>query len=181
MTNEDDRARLRSYLVAQTEKYDLVDLWPRVVGQRLAFLQALDGVTEEQARWRPPTGEGEDAWSILEVTQHLAGWTDNVLGIVRGMSGGPPGEKLPVGHLDADDGKTLAQARRELTRASMRLAEAMSTDEATVDLGQTVEHALFGPLNARGWLLFQRIHDTDHVSQVERLKQTDGFPASPAR
>ncbi len=173
----DDRARLRGYLLNQAERYDAVDLWPRVLGQRLAFLDAIEGLTDEQAAWRPPQGEGEDAWSALEVTQHLTGWTDNVRGMVEAMAQGKEGTKLPPGHLDADPSKTLAEARRDLVRASMALAEFMARPGVDDDLSVEVEHVLFGPLNLRAWLLFQRIHDIDHVNQIAALKAMDGFPA----
>ena len=175
----EDRARMRGYLVGQAQKYDLVDLWPRIVGQRLAFLDAIEGLTDEQARWRPPSGEGEDAWSALEVTQHLVGWTRNVLEMVEAMARGTEGAKLPPGHLDADPSQTLAQARRDLVDVTMRLSALMARPD--LDAGEAVvEHAWFGPLGVRGWLLFQRIHDVDHVTQVGKLKAMDGFPRGDA-
>lgn len=173
----DERERVRGYLVGQAQRYDVVDLWPRILGQRLALIGELDGLSEEQARWRPPTGEGEDAWSVLEVTQHIASWTGNVLQVVDAMSAGrevPP--MPPVGHLAADPAKTLAEVRRDLVQSSMRLAEFMARPGVDANPDVQVDHALFGPLNLRGWLLFQRIHDVDHLGQVQRLKQMDGFP-----
>jgi hypothetical protein len=180
MTNppDDPFARVRGYLLSQTQKYDLVDLWPRVIAERLNYLQAIEDVTEEQARWRPGHGEGEDAWGILEITQHLTGWTRNVLDMLEAMTQGREGTKLPPGHLDADPSKSLAEARRELVEASMELTELMGRPGMDADLSMTVDHPFFGPLNVRGWALFQRVHDVDHVGQVKKLRAMDGFPAA---
>lgn len=177
----EELARVRSYLLAQSEKYDLVDLWPRIIGQRLAFIEALDGLTDAQARWRPPADpalapDAEEAWGVLEVAQHVAGWTENVLAIVRALEAGDGAvEKAPPGQLVFDPERPLAVVRRDLIAASMRLAAAM-VDAGRADPSVTVDHALFGPLNARAWLLFQRLHDTDHINQVNALRSDSGFP-----
>lgn len=178
MTNEDDRARIRGYIVSQAQKYDVVDLWPRVLAQRTAYLQAIEGMTQEQAAWRPPSGEGEAAWSALEVTQHMTQWTRNVIDMVEAMAAGREGTKLPVGSLDADLSQPMADARRALARASMDLGALIARPGIDADLSGEVSHPLFGALNIRGWLLFQRVHDIDHVNQVEALKAMDGFPAA---
>jgi len=179
--SEEDRARIRGYIASQTEKYDLVDLWPRVIAQRTAYLTAIEGLTQEQALWRPPLPEGktsadEEAWGILEVTEHLTTWTENVLGMAQAMSQGGTGEKLPVGYIEPDLDMPITEARRRLTDVSMQLSQFMASAEADANLDATVEHGLFGPLNIRGWVLFQRIHDVDHVNQVTALKTAEGFP-----
>ncbi|MCK9486416.1 MAG: DinB family protein [Dehalococcoidia bacterium] len=176
----EDRARVRSYLMGQAEKYDLVDIWPRVMGQRLALIEALDGVSDEQARWRPPSGEGEAAWSIVEVAQHIGQWTGHLLGVAEAMAAGRTIPSMPpVGHIEPDPEQTLAQVRRDLVQSSMRLAEFLGRPDAEANSLVEVEHGLFGPLNLRGWVLFQRVHDVDHVGQIQQLKAMDGFPAAP--
>jgi hypothetical protein len=175
---EEQWARVRGYLLSQTEKYDLVDLWPRVIAERLNYLQAIEGVTDAQAAWRPGHGEGEDAWSILEITQHITTWTRNVVAMLEAMSQGQEGSKLPPGYLDADLTKSLAQSRRELIEATMGLSVFMARPNADKDLSMTVEHPFFGPLTIRGWALFQRVHDVDHVAQVNTLKAMEQFPAA---
>lgn len=175
---EEQWARVRGYLLSQTEKYDLVDLWPRIVGERLNYLQAIDGVTAQQAVWRPGHGEGEDAWSILEITQHITTWARNVVAMLEAMSQGHEGTKLPPGYLEADLSRTLAESRRELIEATMALSAFMARPGADSDLSMTVDHPFFGPLTIRGWALFQRIHDVDHVSQVNTLKALEQFPAA---
>jgi hypothetical protein len=36
-------------------------------------------------------------------------------------------------------------------------------------LGETIEHRMFGPLNWRETLLFMRLHDLDHVGQLQKI------------
>lgn len=173
----DENERVRSYLLGQAEKYDVIDLWPRVVAQRSAFLQALEDVSEEQARWRPGGGEGEDAWGILEVSHHLLAWTRNVVDIIEATARSETVEKLPPGYLDAGDGATFAEVRRALIAESARFASLPTRLPEEPDLTTTIDHPRFGPLNCRAWFLFLRLHDGDHTRQVEALKETEGYPA----
>ena len=65
MTNgpaDAERERLHGYLMAQGEKYRWLELWPRVVGARVALLDALSSVNEEQAGFRA----AEDEWNIRD-------------------------------------------------------------------------------------------------------------------
>jgi hypothetical protein len=156
---------------------DFVDLWPEVMAQRAALLVALDGVTEEQVVWRPGTGDGEDAWSILEVAQHLLGWTWNIAGIIEATGNGRTERKLPPGYIEPRSDVTLAQVREELTRATMSFATAPERLPDPPDLDTTVEHGTFGPMNCRMWFAMACIHDGNHTRQIEALKHAEGFPA----
>ena len=65
---DEERERVRSYMLNQAEKYTWLELWPRVVAGRLEFLNAISRVTPEQAAFKPAA----DDWSIAEVAQHVA-------------------------------------------------------------------------------------------------------------
>jgi hypothetical protein len=45
------------------------------------------------------------------------------------------------------------------------------------DAQATAVHPWFGPLDYRGWFLFSRLHDGDHLQHVVAIKATDGYPA----
>ena len=179
--SEED-ARVRGYLVSQAERYDVLALWPRVIADRGAFLLALDRVTEEQARWRPSlaagggAGEGE-VWSILEVAQHALVWSRSVTAIVESLAAGRPAEAPPPGQLDPAVAATLEQARSALTAAAVHFAALPERLPVAADLAATAEHPQFGPLNYRAWFLFSRLHDGDHLRQVEVLKAAEGYPS----
>ena len=40
----------------------------------------------------------------------------------------------------------------------------------------TFDHPFFGPLNCKGWVAFQRLHDADHIGQIEQIKASAGYP-----
>ena len=176
MTTEDDRARVRGYLTSQAEKYGLLDLWPRIAAQRLAYLQEIDGLTDTQARSSPAPGE----WSVIDVTRHLVVWTGGVVDVCEALTQGAEQPVLKGGDLGDIEYPDLAEARRALITTSLRVGAFMAADESTLDLSRTRDQGLFGPLNVKTWLLFLRIHDTDHLGQVQALKQAPGFPPTLA-
>jgi hypothetical protein len=173
----DERDRVRSFLVGQAERYEPVDYWPRMMEQRVALLRLLDGLTPEQATWRPPPAGGEEQWSALDIAQHVRLWSDNIVDITHALLEGREGRKLPSGYIERDPDATLASARRDLIEATQRLGEALLNAAGAVDPTLTVEHNWFGPLTARQWFVMARVHDTDHLRQLEGLKQMDGFPS----
>src|SRR5262245_52569924 len=119
---EDQRAendRIRGYLVSQAERNDISGLWPRVIGDRTAFLLALDRVTEEQARWRAPNGSG---WNILEVAQHMLVWGQSVTQVIEALAVGSQADVPALGALEGSGADTLADARQALTEIAVRFA-----------------------------------------------------------
>jgi hypothetical protein len=174
MTANYDAIRERLHAESQL---DFVELWPQVLAGRAALLDALRGVSDVQARWRPPTGEGEEAWSTIEVAQHVISYTTNVGDVIEATGNGRTAPKLPPGHLDPDPDASLDDVRRTLTAASMRLVSIPERLPDPPDLATTVSHAAFGDLNCRGWFAFIRLHDGGHTAQIEALKQHEGFPA----
>ena len=173
----EDWAKVRSYILAQAEKYSPTQYWPRLMEQRSQLLQLLDGVTPEQAAWRPGVGEGEEAWSIVEIAQHVLQWTENIIQVNHAFLEDREATKLPSGYLDPDPDAVLEQVREELVESSHELGETLLYVANRADPRNTVEHSRFGPLNARQWFVLGRIHDTDHIRQIEGLKQAEGFPA----
>jgi len=170
-------AQVRGYIVAQAEKYAPSEYWPRLLEQRAKLLQLFEGVTPEQAAWRPPSGEGEEAWSIVEIAQHVLQWTENIIQVNHAFLEGREAQKLPSGFLDPDPQAVLAQVRNDLVESSHELGETLLYVAGRADPANTVEHSRFGPLNARQWFVLGRIHDMDHIRQIEGLKQAEGFPA----
>src|SRR6266851_1287860 len=80
----DEFARARSYLLTQGEKYDYVEMWPRVVSTRLQLLEALDGVGDAQAAFKP----SPDDWSIREVALHVLNGSRSVQQVVEALAAG---------------------------------------------------------------------------------------------
>lgn len=171
----EESARVRDYLVAQVKRYDLLALWPRVIAERTALLLAFDRVNDEQSRWRPPSPDGE--WNLLEIAQHAIVWARSVNEIIEALAAGRSAEALALGHLDRSVVANIDDARRALSVESVRLAALPGQLPAAANLEATAEHPRFGPLNYRAWFLFSRLHDGDHLQQVEMLKAADGYPS----
>ncbi|MGE3961228.1 MAG: DinB family protein [Dehalococcoidia bacterium] len=170
-------ARVRGYILAQADRYTPSQYWPRLVEQRAKLLQLFQEATPAQAAWRPPTGEGEEAWSIVEVAQHVLQWTENIIELNHAFLEGREGRKLPSGYLDPDPAAQLPAVLEQLVESSHELAETLLYVAGRADPAHTTEHPRFGELNARQWFILGRVHDMDHIRQIEGLKQMEGFPA----
>jgi|FLYL01.1.fsa_nt_gi hypothetical protein len=144
------------------------------------WARALDGVSEEQAGYRPAEGE----WCIKEAVAHCAYTDRSVNQDVARMAGVPPvtGEVQQVralglvpedlAALPIEDLRRELAALYEETRAlARRLAEGGK-------LEASAPHPLFGALNAKEWLAFHRVHAIDHIRQVEAIKASPGYPGA---
>jgi len=171
-----DMAEIRRSLLAAAESQDWLDAWPAVLGARVSLLQALAGLNEQQSRWRPPTGEGEAAWSAFELGLHVLAYSRNVLGIIEATAEGRTVPKDPMGTVAIEQHATFATVRRAVTAQSVLIAGLPERLTPAPNLEATVPHAVFGPLNCRGWFLFLRLHDMDHTRQIANLAQMPGIP-----
>jgi len=171
------REQVKEQLLADAAASDWWELWPRVAGARAALLRQFEGLSPEQATWRPPTGEGEAAWSAVEVARHVLAYSLNVLAIVEATARGETVTKDPLGTVDSGDALSLDELRPVLAGLSAGIAAVLFRLPPEPNLTVTVPHAFFGPLNSRAWFLFLSIHDGDHARQLEALRQHPGFPA----
>ena len=168
-----ESARVSSYLLAQGEKHNWLELWPRVVKGRLDFLDAIAGVSQEQAEFHPDSGD----WSIAEVAQHVLTSSQAVAGLIEALVDGRPGPSVDR----ADRARELASAslaelRRELLRESIAFSAIGARFPDDASLEPTAPHPFFGELHCRAWFLFQRVHDQDHARQVHAITQAAGYP-----
>lgn len=174
-TRSEEDERIRSYLVSQAERYDVLALWPRVVTDRGALLLSLDRVSDDQARWHPPSDL--DGWSILEVAQHMLLWGTSTTDIVEALARGDEVEVPDLGALDASDAASIADVRDALTKEAVRFASLPERLPGDQDLEAVAEHPQFGPLNYRAWFVLARLHDGDHLRQIDAIKGASGYPS----
>lgn len=87
-----------------------------------AVFEAIEGVTEKQAAWRPPG----DAHSIWELTLHVAGWANEVAQRLEGGEAGEPveGDWPPATGKWDDAIAKLREARTRLVTVTEKLSEA---------------------------------------------------------
>ena len=182
MTSEDGDAtrklseeeqRIRGYLIGQAEARDWIELWPRAMAERGALLQAIERVTDQQADWSP----GGDEWSIRQIIEHLLGVSRSTLRTIEDLAAGRPEEErepAPTSKVPA----SFARLVNHLVEHSVRLASLPERLPPATNLEMTSPHPNFGELNSRAWFLFNRIHDTDHRTQVEAIQGASGYPSA---
>ena len=88
---------------AQTLAWD--EIWLRMANARFALIDAIQGVTQEQADWTPGEMDSEDesTWSIGEVMRHVITASPNIAEIIAATANGetvvkgPPGQNHGAG------------------------------------------------------------------------------------
>jgi uncharacterized protein (TIGR03083 family) len=174
MVTEDARQRLVSYLGHQSSK-DVPVLVELVEEQRGRLLALLDGLSKEQVAFRP----APDQWSIADVLRHVIAGEEHVALIVESLARGVvPGGKRVIGRQTPEEGQPLAALVERLRAARADLLARIRGWPASPDLAATFGHPFFGPLNCKGWLAFQRLHDADHIGQLEQIKAAEGYPGA---
>lgn len=175
MAEQSGAERVRSYLLEQAEK-PFQDLRETVEAARRDLLLEVDDLTDDQAEFRPASGEGEAAWCILEVMRHvIQGIEGNALRI-RALGLGDPARGSTPGRLVGRASLNIDELVRDLKAANFALDHAIGSIEGKEKLDTTAPHAFFGDLNCRAWFLFQRIHDIDHTRQIQKLKADASYP-----
>jgi hypothetical protein len=177
MTRDEELQRVRSYLVSQAEKKTFDELRQAVEEARRGLLAELEGVSEEQARFKPG-GEGEEAWSIAEVLRHVIQSEEGVALRIRSLGLGDAARGSAAGRLVGRANATLAELRRDLEAARFALEHAVGSVAGLERLDTSAPHPFFGELNCRAWYLFQRVHDIDHTRQVQQVKAAPGYPSA---
>ena len=172
MVTEDARQRLVSYLGHQASK-DVPVLVELIEQQRATLLALVDGVSEEQAAFRP----APDQWSVADVLRHVIAAEEGVARIVESLACGvvPEGQRALGSHIP-DEAQPLAALIERLRATRADLLTRVRGWPASPDLAATLEHPFFGPLNCKGWVAFQRLHDADHIVQLEQIKAAEGYP-----
>jgi DinB superfamily len=163
---------------------------------RKEFLASIDGVTEEQWKWKP----APERWSVGETAEHIVLAEALLYGTVQKAIASPPNpaweEKTKgktefiervmaprLGKASAPEpivpsGK-LTQAQVRETFLKQRVDIEKFAKETQLELKQyTVEHPfpVFGTLNAYQWLIYVPLHTERHDKQIAEVKATAEYP-----
>ncbi len=165
---------------------------------RKELLAAIDGVSEEQWKFKP----SPERWSIAETVEHIAHTEETIWQLVREkMMKSPPAPDRP-GETQAKD-ETILKAvpdrsrkfqaperlqptgrwssREEVLRAfeAARSAEIAYLRETKEDMrSRFEEHPFLKTLDAYQWLLLNGAHGKRHTAQILELKADPSFPKS---
>ncbi len=146
------------------------------LGTRLGEMEArtfavIEGLSEEQAAYRPAAGE----WPILGHLAHMVDTLDSCGTVAGELAEGrqPPRDRLlqkeyalaPLGPMT--DGLREAFAGAQAWLADLPAAK---------DGGAMLRHGVFGQLNHREWAAFMLFHVGMHVGQVQTIKEGARFP-----
>jgi len=172
------------------EDIDRKFLIERLQQGRAEFLDAIAGVSEEEARSRP----GQERWSVLDCAEHVA---TAERGLLAGFRNPAPVEATGASELET---KILAhganRSRRveapERARPAGRfasLAEAATAfqdaraetirfvESCATDLRAcTVQHPLRGQVTGYECMLLIIMHPIRHAAQIREIRATAGFP-----
>ena len=168
MAPTDEDLRVRSYLLAQANKLRIPELVTKV-REDTSPLRAI-GAAVPAAHFSERSAPEE--WSAAEVYTHIIQVNERGARAIEGIldHGAIPepisdtisGEtQTDLG--TAEDYWRVYHARRECLLARVLRA---SGDE---HLDIKITHPQFGPLSWREWLLFMRVHDLDHMRQLEAI------------
>jgi uncharacterized damage-inducible protein DinB len=161
---------------------------------RKEFLAAIDGLTDEQWKWKPAA----DRWSVGEVAEHIvlaeAGLFSNVKKAIaspantaweeqtKGKTATLEAVLAPrLGKAQAPEaivpkgGMTQAQVKERFLKQRLEIVKFAT--ETDLPLKQyTIDNPFFGTLNAFHWLIYAPLHTMRHDKQIAEVKGTPGYP-----
>jgi hypothetical protein len=180
-------------MITDSERQKALDLLLR---SRQALLEAVEGVTEQQARWKP----APERWSILEYVEHLAVSDDALVELVerslqsparpetdeqrrareqkiretpmpRGVNQAPEMLKPSARFASLADAKVEFLAARDRTLKFAR--------ETQKDLrSHFAPHNVLGPLDGYQWLVGNARHAESHAGHIREIRSLAGFPSA---
>ena len=165
--------RIRSYLIAQANKLTIPELVEKVRTDSAALRAAGAAVPAAKFAERPADGE----WSAAEVWTHVLQMSEHGAASITGIldSG-----KLPERASDVISGETRSaladseaywQAYLAVREPLYeRVAKAAGDEHPEVK----ITHPMFGDFTWREWLLFMRVHDLDHMRQLQAIAAPAG-------
>lgn len=153
-------------------------------GRTLPVLVA--GLTEEEARWKPPSG----AWSILEICAHLVDEETEDFGTRLRMMMEDPGAPWPKydpegrakteRYNEKDLGEVVAKFASERKRTVEWLRAKEREGAGGADWAAAYLHPRVGPVPAGELLVSWAAHDALHIRQIAKrmfeLAARDGMP-----
>ncbi len=163
----------------------------RLESSRDRLLQAIEGLTEEEAVFKP----SPERWSILQLVEHLATSDPGLMALIRRALDSPAQPEL-IEQVHKHDHRYLGELKpfpRGVNKApeALRpkaiygsLAEAAAAftkaREATIEFARSTQdelrdhfepHPVLGPMDGFQWLVACAVHVESHTLQIEELKQ----------
>jgi uncharacterized damage-inducible protein DinB len=160
----DEELRIRSYLQAQGAKLAPAAIIDKVRVAMAELRAAAESVPPSRFAERPSTEE----WSANEVMAHVvSAGAHFATEIVRALDGATSGAR--GARNETPPSRSASEWCAELERDREALFARVVRADPNARLDARIEHGMFGALNWRETLLFMRLHDLDHVGQLEKI------------
>jgi len=167
-TLEDETQRIRGYLINQANRLSVPELVQKLRTDTAPLRAIGAAVPPEHFEERP----GAEEWSAAEVYTHVLDMNERGARAIEGI--------LDTGALQAPISDTITGGtRRQLATAEdywqayiaarEKLLERVLLARGDEHLDIKIVHRQFGALSWREWLLFMRVHDLDHMRQLQSL------------
>lgn len=166
----EESARIRGYLQAQAAKLGPAELAAKLRADVAPLHDLAASVPAARFLERPAQAE----WSAAEICTHILDMNDHGDLAIRTIldtgttSPGVATENRP-GVREGLTGAAAFSAAFSPVRERLlaRVADAVGDEH----LGLEIVHPWFGALNWREWFLFMRVHDLDHLRQLEGVAE----------
>ena len=184
---------MTSAMLTDQERQDAID---HLTKTRQTVIDAVAGLTENQARWRPsPT-----KWSILGYLEHLAVSDDSLVALVKRTLQNPAEPETteqraareaklrdthaPRGANQAPDSLKPAERFKNIQEA---LDAFLAARERTLEYARTTQddlrshftpHPVYGKLDAYQWLNANGRHAHSHCEHIREIREMPDFPAA---
>jgi hypothetical protein len=156
---------------------------------RQALLDSIEGVTEDQAKWKPAA----DRWCILEYVEHLAVSDDALVEMVERSLQTPAqpetdeerrAREKKIRETPVPRGANRAPERLHPTGRFDSLADAvagfLAARERTLDYARSTQadlrshfapHTVLGPLDGYQWLVGNARHAETHAANIREVRE----------
>jgi hypothetical protein len=161
---------------------------------RKESLAAIDGVTDQQWRWKPTP----ERWSVGEVAEHIvlaeaalfdnvkkalslpanSAWEEETRGKTERLEAvlAPRLGKAQAPEAITPKGQmTLAEVKKKFERQRAEIVKFATETELALK-EHTVKNPFFGTLNGYQWLIYGPLHTMRHDKQIAEVKGTAGYP-----
>lgn len=169
---DEEVARIQGYLRSQAAKLTIPQLVNKLRADAWPLRDVVSAVPPGRFRERPAAGE----WSAAEVWTHVLDMSEHGVEAVLAIIAG----KQPRQVTDRISGRERAHLRgpgdywREFQRGREQFYAEVVGARGDEHLDVALVHPTFGPLNWREWMLFMRVHDLDHLRQLQAIADQFG-------
>jgi hypothetical protein len=172
---EDPIQQVMSYIRHQASKGldSLAGLMARTAED---WSRCLETINDRQAAFAPGS-----EWSPHQVLAHFVSATATVNRHVTQIAAGAAPPTAPFDEATVTPVERAPTIAAERTRVADLFRDTVTMVKSLEDgprLSEKFDHPMFGPLDLKEWIAFQRIHSMDHIDQINKVKAEPSYPGA---